>query len=84
MTSSLLLFLLASKHIGNFFLSFKILNGLTKDPQPRDVKNAYSALSLASSCLLETGFLLSIIQFGSIMLENTGSSESYISPSLFY
>lgn len=84
MVASLFLFLIAAKHIKNFFLAFKILTGLIKEPQPDDVKNAYSALSLASSCLLGTGALLSIIQFSAIMFENTDLNESWFSPYLFY
>lgn len=75
MVASLFLFLIAAKHVKYFFLAFKIASGLTKEPQPDDIRNASSALSLASRSLLGTGALLSVIQFASIMLENTGSYE---------
>lgn len=84
MIITLFLFLFAAKHIKYFFLAFKIMTGFSKEPQPCDVKHAYSALSLASNSLLGTGALLSIINFASILLENAGAYEIETFPFLFY
>lgn len=75
-----ILFHIAAKLGKSFFLAFKILANLLKEPSSADIKKAHSALSLVSNTLLGMGALLSIVQFSAIMYENAGSCQP---PSLY-
>lgn len=65
-------FLLAAKLGKSFLLAFKITAGREKNPTEEDIRKSYAALSLASSTLLGTGILTSVIGFGATMLSCFG------------